>query len=352
MPQNPERTEKPTGRRRQRAREEGQFAHSQELTSAVTIAVGLVTLSYSLGSANGFKSLLTSVLTTSVTKDLSSGLLAQMMRQTGIFFLMTIAPVAAATAVAALVCNVAQGAPIFAANTTGLKWDRLNPITGLSRLKAKLSLLEWLKVILFAAVAFFSLWSTMSVFWQRLVTLPMSDVNGGNQVIRGAVTRLCGAIVGTAIVMSVGDYFLQRWRFEKGLRMTKEEVKEDNKSTEGNPVVRRKIRSIQRQQAQRRMMSRIKDADVVVTNPTHFAVALEYKPDKMGAPRVVAKGADILAQKIKEIARSHDIPMVENVNLARALYHSVEIEQEIPLELYKAVAEVLAYVFKIRKRKL
>jgi flagellar biosynthetic protein FlhB len=132
--------------------------------------------------------------------------------------------------------------------------------------------------------------------------------------------------------------------------MTKEEVKDDNKATEGNPAVRRKIRSIQREQAQRRMMSRIKDADVVVTNPTHFAVALEYKPEKMGAPRVVAKGADLIAQKIKEVARYHEIPMVENVSLARALYKSVELEQAIPIELYKAVAEVLAYVFKARRK--
>ncbi len=212
--------------------------------------------------------------------------------------------------------------------------------------------MEWVKVILLAAVAFGSLWSTLSIFWPRLVSMSTNDINGANQIIRGAVIRLAGAIVGTAVVMSVGDYFLQRWRFEKGLKMSKSEVKEDNKATEGNPAVRRKIRSIQRQRAQRRMMSRIKDADVVVTNPTHYAVALEYKPDAMGAPRVVAKGADFIAQKIKEVARFHDIPTVENVSLARALYRSVEIEQEIPLDLYKAVAEVLAYVFKARKKKM
>src|SRR5262249_53426429 len=156
-----------------------------------------------------------------------------------------------------------------------------------------------------------ALWSTMSQFWQRFVSLPASDIRGSNQILREAVTHLATMIVGTAIVMAVGDFFMQRWRFEKSLMQTKDEVKEDTKATEGNPAVRRKIRTIQRQQAQRRMMGRIKEADVIVTNPTHYAVALEYKPGKMGAPRVVAKGMDYLAQKIKEVARFHEIPTVE-----------------------------------------
>jgi flagellar biosynthetic protein FlhB len=152
-------------------------------------------------------------------------------------------------------------------------------------------------------------------------------------------------------ILAVGDFFLQRWRFEKSIRQTKPEVKEDMKALEGNPAIKSKIRSIQREQARRRMMARVKNADVIVTNPTHFAVALEYKPEQMGAPRVIAKGQDFLAQKIKDLGREHDIPTVENVPLARALYKSVEVEQEIPLELYKAVAEVLAYVYRVQTRR-
>src|SRR5256886_9560121 len=150
--------------------------------------------------------------------------------------------------------------------------------------------------------------------------------------------------------LAVADFCIQRWRFEESIKQTKAEVKEDMKALEGNPTVKGKVRSIQRDTARRRMMSRVKDADVIGTNPTHYAVALEYKPDKMAAPRVVAKGRNWLAKKIKELGREHDILTVENVPLARALYRSVDIEQEIPMELYKAVAEVLAYVYKIRKR--
>jgi flagellar biosynthetic protein FlhB len=156
--------------------------------------------------------------------------------------------------------------------------------------------------------------------------------------------------MGAVGILAIADYFIQRWRFEQGIKQTKAEVKEDMKALEGNPTIKGKIRSIQRETARRRMMSRVKDADVIVTNPTHYAVALEYKADTMAAPRVVAKGRNWLAQKIKELGREHDIPTVENVPLARALYRSVELEQEIPMELYKAVAEVLAYVYRVRKR--
>ena len=350
MAGNPERTEKPTARRRSRAREEGQFAQSQELTSAVTVAVALTVLSYTLGTGSGFKGLLSSALSAGIHGDLTYELLIKMMRRTGVFFLTAIAPVVTAAVLASLAVNVVQGSPIFGANITGLKWDRLNPIQGFSRLKAKISPVEWLKVILFASIAFLALWTTMCQFWPRIISLPVGDISGSNELIRTALTRLASTVVTAAVIMAVGDFFVQRWRFEKSLKQTKDEVKEDNKATEGNPAIKRKIRTIQRQRAQRRMMSRIKDADVIVTNPTHYAVALEYKSDKMGAPRVVAKGADFIAQKIKEIARFHEIPTVENVPLARALYRSVELEQEIPVELYKTVAEMLAYVFKIRKR--
>jgi len=318
----------------------------------VALAVALITLYYSIGNGAGFKGLFSSLLATGTRNDFSHGLLVQIMHEAGLFFLTTIAPVLTASLLASLVCSAFQGASIFGANTTGLKWQQLNPIRGLSRLKMRVSPAERLKVLVMVAISTFAVWTTFSLFWQKMISLPVGDINGGNKVLRATVTRLTGIIVGSAVALSVGDYFLQRRRFEKSLLQTKAEVKEDNKATEGNPTVKRKIRMVQRQQAQRRMMSRIKDADVVITNPTHYAVALEYNPEKMGAPRVVAKGMDYLAHKIKDVAKFHDIPMVENVPLARALYRSVDLEQEIPVDLYKAVAEVLAYVFKVRKRRV
>jgi len=349
MSANSERTEKPTGRRRQRAREEGQFAYSQELTSALTVAIVFVTLSYTTSSDSSFRTLMTSLLNTAVARDLSEEVLVQMIRQTGTYFLVSAVPVLAAAALASLAGSVVQGLPVFGTNTTGLKWDHLNPIRGLSRLKLKISWMEWIKIIFLVVTATIALWTTMSKYWAEVVSMPGHNLYASNQILRNAAAHLAATVIGTAAVVAVGDVFLQRYRFEKRLKQTQAEVKEDTKATEGDPTVKTKIRSIQRERTQRRMMARIKDADVIVTNPTHFAVALEYKPQKMGAPKVVAKGVDFVAQKIKEVGRTHDIPSVENVSLARALYRSVDLEQEIPIELYKAVAEVLAYVFKVRK---
>ena len=350
MPTHSERTEKPTPRRRQRAREEGRFAYSQELSSAVTLAVALTTLFHTLGSGQGFRSLISSLLQTAANGPASEQVIVQMVRQSGIFFLATIAPVLGAAAVASLAGSVVQGLPIFSANATGLKWDHLNPARGLSRLKARLNWMEWIKILLLVAAAAAAFYATISQFWPQLITLPARDMPASTAVLRDALLRLSLYIVGTALVLAVGDYFLKRWQFEKSIMMTKEEVKEDLKAMDGNPLVKGKVRAIQREQAKRSMMARIKDADVIVTNPTHYAVVLEYKPATMAAPKVVAKGADLTAQTIKETSRKFDIPTVENVPLARALYRSVDLEQEIPLELYKAVAEVLAYGLKTRNR--
>ncbi len=304
-----DKTEKPTQRRRNRAKEEGKFAYSQELTSGITLIVVLATLSFTLGSGAGFRGLLSSLLEISAKGALSQETIREMMRQAGVFFLMTSAPVLAAAMIASLVGSVVQGLPTVGAGTTGLKWEQLNPINGLSKLKAKVSWMEWAKILVLVVVAFAALWSTMAEFWQRLITLPANDIHGSNAILKAIIVRLATYTVGAASLIAIADFFIQRFNFEKGLKQSKAEVKEDNKSTDGNPAIKGKIRQLQRQMSRRRMMARIKDADVIVTNPTHYAVALEYKPQKMAAPRVVAKGTEWLAQKIKETGRIYDIPI-------------------------------------------
>jgi flagellar biosynthetic protein FlhB len=148
--------------------------------------------------------------------------------------------------------------------------------------------------------------------------------------------------------LAVLDYAYQRWEYNQSIRMTKQEVKEESKQTEGDPQIRMRIRSLQRENARRRMMDSVPEADVVITNPTHYAVALKYDVDTMAAPKVVAKGQNLIAQKIKEIARENGVPTVENKPLAQALFKSVEIGHDIPEDLYRAVAEVLAYVFRLK----
>jgi flagellar biosynthetic protein FlhB len=340
-----ERTEKATSRRRTRARDQGQFAYSQELTTAMTLAASVATAYYYLQSPSGFRAFFASVLANAATKDTSL-----LIRQTGTYFLVVTGPIFAAVVIAALAGNFLQGLPIFSHDSSLFKWEKLNPVQGLSRLKVQVSWTQWLKLLFLVGIIGLVVWRTLGASWQQLATLPAYSIEASNSFIRSLTGRILGYMTAALAILAIGDFFIQRWRFEKSIKQTKAEVKDDMKALEGNPAIKRKIRSIQQASARRRMMSRVKDADVIVTNPTHYAVALEYKPDTMSAPRVVAKGRNWLAQRIKEVGREHEIPTVENVSLARALYKSVEIEQEIPMELYKAVAEVLAYVYKIRKR--
>ena len=345
-----ERTEKATSRHRKQAKDKGQFAYSQELTSSMVLALCTTVGYYYLRVPEGFRSFLESVLRDVTTTDNPEQVITPIIRQAGVYFLTLSAPIFIAAVVAALAGNVIQGLPVFAPEKAGLSWDRLNPIQGFSRLKNQISWTQWAKLIVLVGLVGFLVWSTFTTYWQQLATLPAHSIESSNSLMRSITLRIISYIIGAIVLMSIADFFLQRWKFEQSIKQTKAEVKEDMKALEGNPQIKGKIRSIQREQSRRRMMAHVKDADVIVTNPTHFAVALQYKPESMAAPRVVAKGQDFLAQKIKEVGREHDIPTVENVPLARALYRSVDVEQEIPMELYKAVAEVLAYVYRIRHR--
>ena len=342
-----DKTEKATSRRRQRARDEGQFAYSQEVTGALTLFASLMMLSYLYVNPLGFRAFFERMLHTAMTAD-SDAVFALTIRQSGVYFLTIVAPVFAAIVAAALVGNFAQGLPIFAKDGAGLKFERLNPIQGLSRLKTKISPLEWGKMLVLVLVTGIVLWKTYLIYWPDIISSTGLTAAASISLIRSILLHMITYVGLTVGILAVGDFFLQRLRFEKSIKQTKSEVKEDMKASEGNPAIKGKIRSIQRDRARKRMMARVKDADVIITNPTHYAVALQYKPE-LGAPRVLAKGVEWLAQRIKEEGRIHDIPTVENVPLARALYGSVEVDQEIPGELYKAVAEVLAFVYKARK---
>jgi flagellar biosynthetic protein FlhB len=343
--QNGERTEKATSRRRKRARDQGQFAYSQELTSALTLASGAAALFYFGASPVRFRSFFASLLEQAGTGDN-----AEFVRQAGIYFLTAAAPVLIAVMLAALAGNIVQGLPVFAPEAAAFKWERLNPAQGLSRLKNQVSWIQWLKLFVLVALAGLIVWKSLSGSWNQIAGLPAHSIESSNSAVRSLLTGVVAYLTLAICTMAAADVFIQRWRFEQSIRQTKAEVKEDMKALEGNPAIKSKIRSIQRAAARRRMMARVKDADVIVTNPTHYAVALEYKAETMSAPRVIAKGRDRIAEKIKALGREHDIPTVENVPLARALYRLVDIDQDIPMELYKAVAEVLAYVYKIRGR--
>ncbi len=254
--------------------------------------------------------------------------------------------------IAAILGNVLQVGFMFSTESIQPKIDKISPSKGFQRLFSVRSIAEMikgiLKICIIAGVAYL-------VIRKEIVNLiPLAD-----QSIWGMLTylgRVCFHILlATTVVLvflAALDYAYQRWEFEKSIRMTKQEIKDEFKNTEGDPMIKARIRRIQREMARKRMMAEVPKATVVVTNPTHLAVAIRYEHATMNAPVVVAKGADIIAEKIREIAKENDIPIVENKPLAQVLYKIVKLNHAVPENLYKAVAEVLAFVYEQKKMKI
>jgi flagellar biosynthesis protein FlhB len=230
-------------------------------------------------------------------------------------------------------------------------FTRLNPLSGVKRLVSGRGLVETVKACGKLAIISWIAYATISGGYAELLGTINRDAPTMLASIGDLLYRLALRIALFLLILAAADYGYQRWSFEKSIRMTKEEVKQESKQQEGSPLVKSRIRARMRQIARRRMMESVPTADVIITNPTHFAVALKYDPLSMHAPQVVAKGADIMAQKIRDLAREHDVPIIENPPLARNLYKNVEIGREIPPELFGAVAEILAFVYQINRRR-
>ena len=347
------RTEAPTPRRLQDARRRGQVAKSVELSNATIL---LATFGV-LGIAGGqlltqlgvfMREFLSRAL---VQGDLSPGSVSR----GSLEILMAIAgmiwPVIAASVLTAIVVNLAQVGFMFSAEPVVPKFSRINPIAGLSRIFSKRALIELLKSCAkVAVIGLYGYVTLRSVYPSLLATSYMAPSHVGFQV-GGLMVQLGLRIAGMLGIIAIIDYFYQRKEFMDNLKMTREELREELRQTEGDPMLRARIRARQRQIAIYRMMHEVPKADVIVTNPTRLAVALKYDVKTMGAPRVIAKGARLMAERIREKAVENNIPIVENKPLAQALYKAVEIGQEIPSHLYKAVAELLAYVYYLNSAK-
>jgi flagellar biosynthesis protein FlhB len=229
--------------------------------------------------------------------------------------------------------------------------NKINPLSGLKRLFSVRNLIETFRVVLKGVVLCFVAYSVVKSEILNSPDLIFKNPAVIFQVLGSAGQTLFFSLTGILAVFAGADYFLQRREFGKQVRVTKAEAKQEHKEQEGDPLIKARIRTVQREMARKRMMQAVKKADVIITNPTHIAIALKYDKDKMVAPKVIAKGADLLAERIKKVAAEADIPMVENVPLARAIFKSVKIGQIIPRHLFQAVAEVLAYVYKLKKTK-
>ncbi|OHV12031.1 flagellar biosynthesis protein FlhB [Kushneria phosphatilytica] len=345
-----EKTEQPTPRRLEKAREEGQVARSRELTTFALISVGIGTLWLMAG---WMGSMLADVMRGSMSFahdelfDDSRMLIDSF--NLGVHALLALAPLLGVLAVIAFVSPMLLGGWLF--STKSLKPDpnKLNPVSGLKRIFSSQALAELAKTI--AKSILIGVVAAMYLYFhqEQLVALAGQSILAAMRSSLTMAATCCALIMLAFIGVILLDVPYQIWSHHKKLRMSREDIRQEHKESEGDPQVKGRIRQQQQAMARRRMMSEVPQADVIVTNPTHFAVALAYREEEMGAPRVVAKGADAVAARIREVGREHHVPLLEAPPLARALYRHADLEREIPGPLYTAVAEVLAWVYQLRR---
>ncbi len=348
MASGDDKTEAATPKRRRDARKKGQVAKSSELSSLVVMLA--ITMEMPAIGANAAHVIQGMFIRTFGGLQNTQMSVAQVMSIGGmicITVVRAIGPLVALAMVCGVAANVAQTGPMLALERLQPNFSRLNPMQGLQRFFGATGLVELAKSVWKIGLIGYLCYTTVRAAYPHLLLLCRADLETGLDGVLAVVHTLIFRVVGAMFIVAALDYAYQRYNTEKQMRMTKEEVRQEFKQTEGSPLLKSRIRAKMRQMARKRMMSNVPTADVVVTNPTHFAVALKYEAGQMRAPRVVAKGQDLIALKIRELAQMNDIPIVENPPLARAIYKQTPVDGEIPPELYAAVAEVLAFVYKI-----
>jgi flagellar biosynthesis protein FlhB len=348
-----DKTEQATPRRREEARRKGQVTRSREIPSVMVLMTGLLTLSLS-GSyvVRQCSVLVAQGLVRMETFSLHPASVDGLCRELIQSLFVILAPVFAALVVAAVLSNVLQGGNVLSFERIRLDLSKLSLLGGMKRFFSKQSVVELLKSFFKLLIVGWVAFSTIEKELPNVTPLVGQELNSIFRYIVSISYTLCIKTVLMMILIAGLDYFFQRWTFEKSLRMTKQEMSDESKTTEGNPLIKSRIRSIQRELARRRMMADVPKADVIVTNPVHLAIALHYKSKDMVAPKVVAKGAGYVAEKIKEVGRTHHIPIIENKILAQTLFKKVEIGEIIPSSLYQVVADVLAYVYRMKNKTL
>jgi len=348
-----DKTEKATPKKRKKAREEGQVLQSKEMNSAIVLLCLFITIR--IAGSYMYEQLI--VYFRRVFNDYPNVLdlytidgIRKLCFEIIIKFLKIVAPVFVVALFTGIASGYAQVGFLFTTKTLAVKLNRINPLSGLKKIFSLRSITELVKSILKIVIIGFIGYSYLRGEAQNILSTMDMDVSSIAVYIgitsMNVAIRMCIAM----LIIGILDYIYQWWEYEKNLKMSKQEVKEEHKEVEGNPEIKGKIRQKQRQMALGRMLQDVPKADVVITNPTHFAVAVKYDPKVSDAPLVVAKGQDYIALRIKEIAKDNKVEIVENKQLARTLYSAVEVGDKIPPDLFQAVAEVLAFVYGIKNK--
>ncbi|MFC3882557.1 flagellar biosynthesis protein FlhB [Bacillus songklensis] len=346
-----EKTEKATPKKRQESRKKGQVAKSQDVSTALVLL--LIFLYFSFGAKSLLKQFMHLIthsyehyLLLDVTEENIMSILFDLLPEIAV----AVGPIMLVALIGGIATNYIQIGFLFSTETLKPNLNKINPIHGVKRIFSIRALVELLKSILkitlVGTVTFAILWTNRS----EVLLLSQKGLMDSLVVLAKLVFQMGIAASIVLLFLSLFDYLYQKYDFEKSIRMSKQDIKDEYKNIEGDPQIKSKIKQRQREMAMSRMMQEVPKADVVITNPTHYAIALKYDEGKMDAPFVIAMGVDHLAQKIKSVAQNHDIVMVENRPLARALYEQTDIGDPIPEEFFKAVAEILAYVYRIKNK--
>ncbi len=348
-----EKTEEPTQYRIDEFRKRGDVASSRELTSALVLAASLLSLILSFTYMyETLAQFINWLYTLDHSKAFEQKKFFEIVEKSVSTMLLCAAPIYIITFCVSIISNVIQVGFLYAPEVLTIKWERINPILGIKKLFTIRSALEALKGVL----KFLFIFSIVYFFMKEEITklngyLHLDYIQGMHHG-KNVIVKIIFFILIGLFLIAVFDFSYQKISYYNKLKMTKEEIKRERKEQEGNPEIKQRIKNIQKEMSQKRMIQDVPKADVIIANPTHISIALKYEAKTMSSPKVIAKGIDFIALKIRDVARDHDIPIVENISLARNLYKIVKLGSFIPRDLYKAVAEVLSFVYKIKKRKI
>jgi flagellar biosynthesis protein FlhB len=346
-------TEQPTHKRLEEAHKKGNIPHSREINSLLILAVLVLTVSwFAPFILRNAKILLMPFIADADSLPVDGKEFGTLISHTFFYALLIIAGPMIGCIAAAFASSLLQHGFLFTTEPITPKLEKISPLAGFKRLFSMRSVVEFikslLKIIIIGVVAFIAVYPEMVHVHQ----LPNDSSEAMLLFLGKLALRMTLGIVIAMFFIAILDLLYQRWQYTKSLRMSRQEIKDEYKQSEGDPMVKQRLRQLRAERARQRMMAAVPGADVVITNPTHFAVALQYDTKVMKAPVVVAKGQDLIALKIREIAEENDVPIVENPPLARALFDSSEIDEEIPIVHYEAVAKVISYVYQLKGRKI
>jgi len=348
-----EKTEQATPKKQEETRQKGRVAKSRELPSVAVLGACLL---YFYFNASAMTSQMMEMLKTqlrnagnfSITMDSINPMLFDVIFQTFILLL----PFLIVAVISGFIANILQAGFVFSSEAIAPQFSKIDPLKGLQRLFSLQSVVELFKNILKLLIVGVVAYLTIKSEAGEILPLIRLDVQNILVYFGRVSFKILYTTCWVLIVLAILDYAYQKWEYAKSIKMTKQEIKEENKQTEGDPLIKGRIKRLQREMARKRMMAAVPKADVVITNPTHLAVAIRYEAETMNAPVVIAKGADFLAEKIKEVAIKNGVPLVENKPVAQVLYRMIDIDQSIPENLYKAIAEILAYVYSLKQKRI